>query len=207
MKYQPQVSKEHYTRGSYRVKERWISYWYQLAHVRMFKPNIVLEIGVGDKTVSEALRKDGIEVTTMDIDATLHPDINASVESIPCADNSFDVVLAAEVLEHVRFEDVERALKEFARVARQGVVIGLPHSGWTFSFECKIPLMSRVSICLKIPHFWKLHVFNGEHYWELGKRHYSVKRFIRLAESAGLTFKKKKRYADDPAHIFFTFLK
>lgn len=203
--YTPQVSKDHYRGSAYRFQERWNSYWHQLALVRATHPSSVLEIGVGEGLVARELNLGGIAVTTLDIAEDLHPDVVGSVTQIPLPDNSVDVSLAAEVLEHIQFEDVPSALKELARVSRRHVLIGLPHPGYVFSCTFKLPLFSTQSFLLQIPFFWKEHIFNGEHYWELGKREYPVSRFIKLAHSSGLVLEKMHKFEDDPAHRFFVF--
>lgn len=205
MFHQVQVEKEHYARGSYRSSERWSSYWHQLALVRETLPQSVLEVGVGEGVVARELSRGGIAVTTLDIAQDLHPDVVGSVTNIPFPPKSFDTVLAAEVLEHIPFSDVPMALSEIARVARKAIVISLPCPGYVFSFVVKIPLLPRIEFFFKIPFFWKRHQFDGQHYWELGKRDFSVQQFLTLAREAGFTCKRTTHYADDPAHRFFLF--
>jgi ubiquinone/menaquinone biosynthesis C-methylase UbiE len=206
--YQPQVDQGHYLRGSYRSKDRWLSYFYQLQLVRGYNPSSVLEIGPGEGVVTEALRRDGVVVTTCDIAPDLKPDVIGSITQLPFKDASFDVALAAEVLEHIAWSDVPQALSELARVSRKQVVISLPHPGQVlFSGVFKLPLMAWHSLRLQMPFFWKQHRFNGEHYWELGKRGYPVRIFVVLARQAGLRLLSTHKHADDPVHRLFVFEK
>lgn len=200
---EPQVSSEHYRTRSYLGKDRWISYWYQLSMVMECGPKRVLEIGPGNKTVTEFLKKQGIEVVTADIAADVKPDVVASVVSLPFPDTSFDCVLAAEVLEHIPYDDVALALSEIGRVSARYAVISLPHAGYVFSFGCKIPLLRRHDFLIKIPFFWHTHMFNGEHYWELGKRMFPIARVRKSFADAGFSIHKEQWFFDDPAHIFF----
>jgi SAM-dependent methyltransferase len=203
MGYFPQVSREHYFRGSYKTKERWISYWYQIDLVNSLSPQTVLEIGPGAGVVSDTLRKQGIEVKTADISPDLNPDKIASVTDLPFEDNSFDAVLACEVLEHIHFEDFKKALGEIRRVTKKFAVISLPHAGFIFSFGFKFPGIERKDAILKLPFFWKKHEFNGEHYWELGKRGYAVRSIKQKIREAGFKILRSFLPADDPAHYFF----
>lgn len=203
--YQPQVGKEHYRRRAYQSQDRWNSYWHQLALVRAGDPRSVLEIGAGEGVVTRELRERGITVTTLDIAADLHPDVVGSVTAMPVPDKSFDIVLAAEILEHIRFGDVSQAFREIARVARKGAVISIPHPGYVFSIVFKVPLLPRIEFLWKLPFFWSAHRFNGEHYWELGKRGFSKAAFLYMARAAGLRLVGSYSYADDPAHRFFLF--
>ncbi|MEI6863750.1 MAG: methyltransferase domain-containing protein [Candidatus Adlerbacteria bacterium] len=207
MSYQPQVQKSHYEGSAYRSSERWNSYWHQLELVRSAKPASVLEVGVGEGVVARHLQSGGITVTTVDIAEDLHPDVVGSVTALPFADASFDLVLAAEILEHIEFSDVSKALSEIARVAGTHAMISVPRPGWIFSIIYKLPLFPRIELLFQIPFFWKTHIFNGEHYWELGKKGYPVSRFIHAAEEAGLELVSYKKYADDPGHRFFLFKK
>ncbi len=204
--YAPQVDKSHYGR-SYRSKDRWLSYYYQLSLVRSQAPRSVLEVGPGEGIVTDALRRDGIRVVTCDIAEDLQPDVVGSVTALPFADGEFELALAAEVLEHIQWQDVGAALRELRRVSASRVVVSLPHPGWVFSFEIKLPLLPRFGFLFQVPFFWQEHRFNGEHYWELGKYGYPVRRFVACAKDAGLTLVSTHKYADDPVHRLFIFEK
>jgi ubiquinone/menaquinone biosynthesis C-methylase UbiE len=203
--YDQQVTKSHYEGKAYRSQERWNSYWHQLDLVSRIKPKTLLEVGLGEGVVARELGNRGVTVTTLDIAEDLHPDIVGSVTAIPVEAQSYDAVLACEILEHIKFEDVPAALSEVARVARTHVIISIPHPGYVFSLTFKLPLLPRVSLLAKIPFFWKTHAFNGEHYWELGKQGFSRRQFLALTKEAGLHLVASKSYADDPAHRFFLF--
>ena len=205
MSYEQQVDKSHYEGAAYRSGERWSSYWHQLALVYAAAPKTLLEVGVGQGIVARELRQSGVMVTTVDIAEDLAPDVVGSVTALPFPDNSFDAVLAAEILEHIRFEDVPQALSEIARVARDSAIISLPHPGYVFSIQYKLPLLPRIELFGQIPFFWQEHRFNGEHYWELGKKGYPVSRFVACAREAGLELIELQKHADDPAHRFFHF--
>ena len=93
----------------------------------------VLEIGCNEGFLSKALLEDGCIVTSADIDAAQIAKakemfdiqaIQADISSIPFPDQSFDIVVAGEVLEHV-FNPFQ-GLSELFRVAREKVVITLP---------------------------------------------------------------------------------
>lgn len=207
MTYATQVNKSHYSGLAYRSSERWNSYYHQLALVRAIAPTTLLEVGVGEGVVARQLSAEGVHVTTLDIAEDLGPDIVGSVTDIPKESNSFDAVLAAEILEHIDFADVPQALRELARVVRTHVIISIPHPGYVFSLSFKLPLLPKIDLLAQVPFFWKTHVFNGEHYWELGKKGYPVSRFVAVAKDAGLQLVSYSKYADDPGHRFFVFKK
>jgi ubiquinone/menaquinone biosynthesis C-methylase UbiE len=205
MDYKAQVSEDHYKVGSYATQDRWDSYWHHISMVRSKNPQKVLEVGIGGGVVTRELRSSGIEVTTLDIAEDLNPDLIGSVTKIPLTDKIADLTLAAEVLEHIKFEDVPKALNELVRVTKKHVLISIPHPGYVFSINFKVPLLPRIVLFTKIPFFWQFHNFDGQHYWELGKRGYSYHKFIELTKDAGLRLEQNKCYADDPAHRHFLF--
>jgi SAM-dependent methyltransferase len=199
----PQVNKDHYTFLNYNNKKTWINFWYQVNFVLQTKPKKVLEVGPGNKTVTDILKKEGVEVVTVDIDDKLQPDYIASVDKLPFPDDSFDLVLCSEVLEHLPYTLFQKSLKELKRVAKKNVILCLPNAGGVFLLQIKIPLIKKITIFFKLPFFWKKHIFNGEHYWETGKRKYQLSKIKKDIESVSLGIEKMKIYYDDPAHCFF----
>ena len=184
-----------------------MSYSNQAREFIRLKPTNILEIGIGNGIVRDALRNLGFAVTTVDIDSELSPDHVASVSALPFPNDSFDAVLAAEILEHIPFEDFSKALAEIHRVARRYVYITLPHAGAVFSLNVKMPLLPRLILFFKIPFFWKQHIFNGEHYWELGKRNFPVSRIKTAIKKAVFNIREAGIDPADPAHYFFSLIK
>jgi SAM-dependent methyltransferase len=87
--------------------------------------NEVLEIGCGTGTLARQLLEFGNTVTALDISevaiAQLPKEITGIVSTlpdIPLPDNSFDVVVATEILEHI--DDDQGCIREVVRVLRPG---------------------------------------------------------------------------------------
>jgi ubiquinone/menaquinone biosynthesis C-methylase UbiE len=98
------------------------------------RPALALEVGCGEGVIAERLHRRFGEVVALDLpDAGLRADwrgypgprfLHASALELPFADDQFDVVVAAEVLEHL--SDAELGLREMARVARRHLVLSVP---------------------------------------------------------------------------------
>lgn len=197
-----QVDKKHYKFRNYCYPDRWASYWYQLSEIFDTHPDSVLEIGAGDYVVRNYIvHNTDISYKTLDIAADLKPDIVGDITSIPTPDESFDTVVAFEVLEHIPFDTVPKALAELARVSKKHVLISVPHFGPMIKFQFKIPFLKELRCAYKIP-FLKKHVFNGQHYWEIGKKDFSL-RTVRAV--LGEEFEIKNTYIpfDNSYHRFF----
>ena len=195
------ISKEKYGFSKYDHKNRWISYWHQIDEVLELKPQSVLEIGVGNKVVSNYLKDQGVKVVTLDIDPNLKPDVTASAVKMPLDSDSFDVVLCAEALEHLPFEQFEESLKELKRVSKKNIVLSLPHFGHSLKFSFKIPFIKEKKISVRLA-FPIKHEFNGEHYWEIGKRGYPPKKIRNILRKY---FKIRKEFIpfENQYHHFF----
>jgi ubiquinone/menaquinone biosynthesis C-methylase UbiE len=175
-----------YSFEKYIYPSRWMDYWYQIKETLFLEPENILEVGVGNRIVSDYLKSTGINITTVDINKELNPDIVSSIVSIPVNDNSFDVILCAEVLEHLPFKDFEKGLTELNRITKKYIILSLPHFGPMIKLSIKFPFVKEIKIAIKI-NFPARHRFNGEHYWEIGKKGYStssirkaIKKYFRI---------------------------
>ena len=175
----------HYSfRKSYDTVERFISYFYQISLIRELAVTEILEIGIGNKTVSNYLKQCGLAVTTCDYDEDLKPDVVADIRQLPMEENSFDVVLACEILEHLPWEDVPAALDQLHRVTRRYAVVSVPYSCISLNVIFGSQVITRLfktpcwGLFLGIPMFLRGCKFkgHGRHYWEMGRRGYSTKK-------------------------------
>jgi SAM-dependent methyltransferase len=80
-----------------------------------------LDVATGGGHVARRLREAGLEVVTSDPSPGMRPDVICRAESLPFAEESFDVVACRVAAHH--FEDVAAALGEMARVARESVLV------------------------------------------------------------------------------------
>jgi SAM-dependent methyltransferase len=200
---QVQVPKEHYFTFAYNHKSRWLTYYYQLQLFRRYKVRTAVEIGPGHGWLKSIAQDLGVSVTTVDIDPALRPDVVASIEKLPFANASFDAVCAFEVLEHMPFEQFPKHLREMARVARKNVIISLPdHQHTLLHFALKVPFLRYLELFIKIPSFSK-HTFDGQHYWEVGKRGYSPHKVRQIIREAGFHIDEEFVPSDAPMNRYF----
>lgn len=108
-----------------------------LSLVEQVQPKSILEVGCGDGLVLSKLRSEFPEVGLVGLDLSLAMARKvkyergiklvacASAESLPCPPASFDLVICAEVLEHLHHP--RGALREAKRVAREHVLVSVPN--------------------------------------------------------------------------------
>jgi ubiquinone/menaquinone biosynthesis C-methylase UbiE len=177
-----QVPRSNYGFERYCIPERWASYRYQIEEILAADPSSVLEIGAGDAvTRSYIAHNTPIAYRTVDIAEDLQPDTVASVADLPFQDGAFDVAVAFQVLEHIPFEAFEQCLSELHRVARSRVIISVPHFGPAYKFWFKGRLLPEWRFAIKLPYPRK-QVFDGQHYWEIGKKGYPKARVRSVIE-------------------------
>ena len=187
-----------YKDSSYDDKGRFHSYYYQIKFITELNPESILEIGVGNKTLINYLRQHGLNIKSCDLDKDLNPDFVGDVRDLPFKDNEFDVVCAFQIIEHIPWEDVPKALSELKRVAKKNVIISIPFTAvtieamikssifmhlfrrWTFGFLINLEFITRK---------WK---YDGVHYWEMGKKNYPRKKVRNLLRQYFTIIKEKK---------------
>lgn len=181
MKLNKQVNKTHYNFFKYDNLERWSSYWYQIWEILKLWPKDVLEIWVWNKVWYLYLKNNfDINIKNMDIADDLSPDIIWSVNNIPLDDNSFDLVVAYQVLEHLPFDEFINCLKELKRTSKKNVIISLPYYWPYFKFSFRLPFFKEKGFLFKIKFLKRNHIFNWEHYWEIWKKWFSLNKIKKI---------------------------
>ncbi|RPI77988.1 MAG: class I SAM-dependent methyltransferase [Desulfobacteraceae bacterium] len=131
--------------------------------VKMIPLNIIslLEVGCGDGRVAQFL-PDAIKITGFDINKEKikhYPGnkIIADISKIPIKQNTFDLVLITEVLEHLNDKIYRSALSEILRITKQYILITVPF------YETLSANWDKCSECGHIFHAWgHIRKFNPE---------------------------------------------
>ncbi len=206
-----QVKKEHYFRRKYNSLNRFISYFYQIDLVSSLVPtndSKILEIGIGNAFVSDYLKKTGYNVVTCDFDERLKPDIVADIRGLDLEKDSYSVVTAFEILEHIPFEDFEKTLNNLKKISSKFVVISLPYRSTSIEFVLKIPFIRTLFksdflvFFLRFPWFFRGFTSSGQHYWEIDGYKYRLSKVLKILKN---NFKsvKKIRPVLDGYRLFF----
>jgi SAM-dependent methyltransferase len=196
-----QVESSHYDFFNYVDIDRFNSFYYQLLLIKKIHPKRILDIGPGNNFLRDLLSKE-FDFKTIDIDGELQPDFIGSVDAMPIENNSFDLVCCFQVLEHLPFDKFDKCLSELHRVTRQNVLLGLPYSRLDFKLGFKFTIFKELRILLTIPKFYKKNKFDGQHYWEIGRRK-TPKRSIRKKIEEYFVIEELINPFENPYHIFY----
>jgi len=201
--------KEVYFERGYDSKKRFSSYWYQIEEVRKLNPKSVLDIGIGNSFTSKYLKERGFNITTLDHNPCLNPDIVGSVLDIPFKNDAFKVVTCYELLEHMPFNVFCTALKEIKRVAKKYTILSIPDSNKIYAFYMHFPKLGVIkkTIELPLPNFLKPDMSEPNyvrgHYWEIGKKGYPLKKIKKVIRDVGFNIERTYRPFEVPNHRFF----
>lgn len=89
----------------------------------------ILDVGCGSKPYFPLFKNFALEYIGIDIKKSEFVDIVASAESLPFADNYFDVVVSTQALEHIK--NYQMAINEMFRVLKpNGIVFLTTHGVW-----------------------------------------------------------------------------
>ncbi|HBF33125.1 TPA: hypothetical protein DDW35_01050 [Candidatus Sumerlaeota bacterium] len=147
-------------------RDNFTQLFYQLDFVyQKYRPQKMLEIGPGDYSAVDFLRRRGIQVKTFDAVPELHPDYLGDMRQKFPIQEQFDLVLASEVLEHVNFRYLDQILENIKEVLRPGgmLILSLPYA--TVRFFPPTPQYGRFISCMGrlqtgIPFAWVQHLYS-----------------------------------------------
>lgn len=93
----------------------------------------LLDIGCGKGEIIDTILQGnsriypvGLETTREPLSFVRSPRLVGALPNTPFANNSFDLVLCLQVLEHIHFQQYEESLREIERLAGNYIIIGVP---------------------------------------------------------------------------------
>lgn len=113
--------------------------------VENLKVDTVLDVGCGEGFTLNKLKEnkigkayEGIDYSedAITIGRKLYPNLNLNkgdIYKLSYKDNSFDLVICSEVLEHL--EEPEKGLKELIRVSKKYILLSVPNEPWFYLFN------------------------------------------------------------------------
>jgi len=115
------------------------------------KDEIIYDMGCGEGVLVNEYRQAGYSITGMDVNYSSEFVIQRSFLNSELPDNSVDVIICLDVIEHLIYSDQEKAIAEFARILKPGgrALISVPNlahlaSRMTFLFAGKLTRTSTV---------------------------------------------------------------
>jgi len=145
-----------------------------------------------------------VELTTLDVEDSVQPDVVGSVTALPFDDDAFAVAVCCEVLEHLPWDQAATAARELRRVTTGRLVCSVPdvryYAGLTAFAGIKI---LRKTLRLDIPRLLGRQLPPGSnHRWEVGRGR-SAGEFRRLLQDAGWVIEHEFRDERNPYHRFY----
>lgn len=125
----------------------WNRYFHVIKTFQKSNFNHVLEVGSGDYIVKSIIEPYVKSYKTFDINNNMKPDILGDIiEHNEALDNKFDLIIITDVLEHIPFKSVSKALSNLYKYLTDGgvVILTVPHRRTWFSIFSSINLVPKM---------------------------------------------------------------
>ncbi len=181
----------------------WYRYFYITKTLTELKPRSVLEIGAGEGTIKRIFEPFAPKYATMDVNPKLKPDFLNDVRNrLKEIEGKFDVIIAADILEHIPFKDLGGALRNlYAYLKPHGHgLITIPHRASYFLWMTPhyTPNVVRIPTgLLSWGAFYRRFIkrkiwIDPDHQWEIGDGHHSIADVERLMKGVGFVIEKRQ---------------
>lgn len=101
----------------------------------------ILDVGCGDGHITNLLPKNlrvvGVDISEEALKYVKREKVVGSIDKLPFPDNSFDLVMINDVLEHLPEDIYDKGLNELQRVANKYILITVPHKEQIETNEAK----------------------------------------------------------------------
>lgn len=182
----------------------WDRYFAITKELTLLQPKSILEIGPGEGTLKRLFAPFVERYATMDVNPKLEPDVLGDIRSQQAGlDGKFDVVIAADILEHIPFPEVEAALRNIhTYLAPSGhALITIPHRAW---FVLGLSWLWNYRRCvLRAPDWirtayhrivrWRKPPIDPDHQWEIGDGEHSIKDVEGKMRTVGFAIEKRNK--------------
>lgn len=164
----------------------------------------ILEIGPGEGTIKSFLSPFVERYETLDLNEKLNPDHAGDVREFKKELRSrYDCLIAADILEHIPFADLEKALKNMYSYLKSGgqALITIPHRAWfLYGFSW---LFNYKQFIVRAPD-WKRTLYqrlrgrksnpiDPDHEWEIGDGEHSIKDVEDVMKKSGFKIEKQEK--------------
>lgn len=143
------------------------SFAHQINLIYSLGPHSFLEVGMGNGFISTYFKNSGIDVTTVDINPELKPDICCDLQSLASIlSGSFDAVSCCEVLEHMPWQHFDENISVLRKYSKN-LFLTLPYGRRVFGVGgfSRLPRNKIVGFWFTLPILKK--ALPSEHFWEL----------------------------------------
>jgi len=132
----------------YNQKDVWINYIDEANKLRINEtikmiPQVqsILEIGCGSGLILNKLSSNcviGLDLSRVALEQVTHEKVIGSCDQLPFKNSSLDVVIAAELLEHLDNENLKKTLSEMYMVACEYILVSVPYKErpWETFVKC-----------------------------------------------------------------------
>jgi hypothetical protein len=80
----------------------------------------------------------------------------------------------------------------------------MPDRTRAYRFDIQVPLLGEIKKLIRLPTLRpREHVFDGQHYWELGKAGYPLRLVMDILENVGFDILDSYRLFESPKYHFF----
>lgn len=205
-----------YLRKSYLTIDRWTTYAELVKCVLRIKPFKIMEIGIGNRLVSDILEKIGFSIKVLDIDKSLQPDYVMDIrdDAILQFKNEFDLIIVSQVLEHIKYSEFLKVINNLNKITKK-LILTLPYTNYNSYFlgiKINFHIKRHRSIQLGYKFFQKKihhrtdhprYTLDNVHHWEIGKEGFSIRKIRKDIRNSGWIIERNFYNHDNPIHYFF----
>lgn len=181
----------------------WFRFFYITKDILEFSPEKIIEVGEGSGIVKNILKDVVLEYKTIDITDKMKPDFVSDIRNkIPELNSNTDCLIAADILEHIPFDDLDMALTNICGYLKENgrAYITIPHRASYFLFmdPRTIPFVLRVptGFC-SLGSFYRRFIkrkiwIDPGHEWETGDGKHKISDVEEKFKKAGFKMLKRK---------------